>query len=166
MSTTGHEPETRTGLEESAVRRGQERLHALLREAAEREATDLHLKPLRPPLLRVGGKLVPTSEPALTPGDLECLIEGLPIQPPGREARREERVEEGGGQPGRTGTHDRNPFFAARKRLRTDVAVIAGKTFHLAHVDRAVEFDAVARLHARRRAGPAANRRKRCGLGR
>ena len=45
---------------------------------AKQEASDLHLKPMRPPLIRVRGRLIPIpgSEP-LKPGDLEKIL--LPI---------------------------------------------------------------------------------------
>lgn len=55
-------------------------LDELLAFAAKQEASDLHLKPMRPPLLRVGGRLVPSKAAPLKPADLERLL--LPILNP------------------------------------------------------------------------------------
>src|SRR5947209_13572619 len=44
---------------------------------AKQEASDLHLKPMRPPLIRVRGKLVPVKTEALKPADLERML--LPV---------------------------------------------------------------------------------------
>ncbi|MGA7614804.1 MAG: PilT/PilU family type 4a pilus ATPase [Thermoanaerobaculia bacterium] len=44
---------------------------------ASKEASDLHLKPMRPPLLRISGKLVPVKTDPLKPADLERML--LPI---------------------------------------------------------------------------------------
>src|SRR5262245_43026252 len=44
---------------------------------AQQEASDLHLKPMRPPLLRVRGKLVPIKTDPLKPADLERML--LPV---------------------------------------------------------------------------------------
>jgi twitching motility protein PilT len=41
---------------------------------AKKEASDLHLKPMRPPLLRVKGKLIPLNTEALQPKDLEEML--------------------------------------------------------------------------------------------
>ena len=41
---------------------------------AGKEASDLHLKPMRPPLLRVKGKLVPLPAEALQPAELEQML--------------------------------------------------------------------------------------------
>ena len=68
----------------------------------------------------------------------------------------------GGGQAGGTGSDNCNPFFAFVDRFWRYLAIIAGIAFHLAHVDGAVQFDAVAVLHTRGRAGPPADRRERC----
>ncbi|MDH3285533.1 MAG: ATPase, T2SS/T4P/T4SS family, partial [Acidobacteriota bacterium] len=54
-----------------------DRLDELLRLMASRGATDLHLKPMRPPLIRVHGKLVPTSGAAFAPQELERLIHAI-----------------------------------------------------------------------------------------
>jgi len=41
---------------------------------AKKEASDLHLKPMRPPLLRIKGKLIPLNTEALQPKDLEAML--------------------------------------------------------------------------------------------
>jgi twitching motility protein PilT len=53
-------------------------LNDMLIYMAKQEASDLHLKPMRPPLIRVRGRLIPIpgSEP-LKPGDLEKIL--LPV---------------------------------------------------------------------------------------
>jgi twitching motility protein PilT len=52
-------------------------LDELLAFAAAQQASDLHLKPMRPPLLRVKGKLVPVRTAVLRPPQLESML--LPI---------------------------------------------------------------------------------------
>ena len=52
-------------------------LNDLLIYMAKQEASDLHLKPMRPPLIRVRGKLLPIKTAPLKPGDLEKML--LPI---------------------------------------------------------------------------------------
>jgi twitching motility protein PilT len=52
-------------------------LDELLAFAAAQEASDLHLKPMRPPLLRVKGKLVPVRTGPLRPPQIESML--LPI---------------------------------------------------------------------------------------
>ena len=44
---------------------------------ARKEASDLHLKPMRPPLLRIRGKLVPVKAEPLKPADLEEMLLGI-----------------------------------------------------------------------------------------
>ncbi|HKO55032.1 MAG TPA: PilT/PilU family type 4a pilus ATPase, partial [Thermoanaerobaculia bacterium] len=44
---------------------------------AKQQASDLHLKPMRPPLIRVHGKLVPVKTEPLKPADLEKML--LPL---------------------------------------------------------------------------------------
>ena len=41
---------------------------------AQQKASDLHLKPMRPPLIRVNGKLIPVRSEPLKPADLERLL--------------------------------------------------------------------------------------------
>ena len=41
---------------------------------AKKEASDLHLKPMRPPLLRIKGRLIPLNADALQPKDLETML--------------------------------------------------------------------------------------------
>ena len=49
-------------------------LYDLLVFVASMQASDLHLKPMRPPLLRIGGKLVPVKSEPLKPADLERML--------------------------------------------------------------------------------------------
>ncbi len=53
------------------------RLDDLLRFMVEQSASDLHLKPMRPPLLRLKGKLIPLKGPPLKPDQLDQLLRGL-----------------------------------------------------------------------------------------
>jgi twitching motility protein PilT len=52
-------------------------LNDLLIYMSKQQASDLHLKPMRPPLVRVQGKLIPVKTDALKPADLERLL--LPL---------------------------------------------------------------------------------------
>ena len=52
-------------------------LNDLLIYMAGQKASDLHLKPMRPPLLRINGKLIPVKGEPLKPADLERML--LPI---------------------------------------------------------------------------------------
>src|SRR5438105_10618829 len=52
-------------------------LNQLLTYMAQQQASDLHLKPMRPPLIRVRGKLIPVKTEPLKPTDLEKML--LPI---------------------------------------------------------------------------------------
>jgi twitching motility protein PilT len=52
-------------------------LNDLLIFMAKQQASDLHLKPMRPPLIRIQGKLVPVKTEPLKPADLEKML--LPI---------------------------------------------------------------------------------------
>jgi twitching motility protein PilT len=49
-------------------------LTELLKFMAKKEASDLHLKPMRPPLLRIKGKLIPLNTEPLQPKDLEVML--------------------------------------------------------------------------------------------
>lgn len=53
------------------------RLDDLLRFIVQQEASDLHLKPMRPPLLRLKGKLIPLKGPPVRPDDLDQLLHQL-----------------------------------------------------------------------------------------
>jgi twitching motility protein PilT len=52
-------------------------LNDLLVYMSQRQASDLHLKPMRPPLVRVQGKLIPIKTDPLKPADLEKML--LPL---------------------------------------------------------------------------------------
>ena len=54
---------------------------------AKKEASDLHLKPMRPPLLRIKGRLIPLNADALQPKDLEEML--LEILTPAQRERLE-----------------------------------------------------------------------------
>src|SRR5438477_4902506 len=49
-------------------------LNDLLVYMAKQQASDLHLKPMRPPLVRLQGKLVPVKTDPLKPADLERML--------------------------------------------------------------------------------------------
>jgi len=52
-------------------------LAELLKFMAKKEASDLHLKPMRPPLLRIKGKLIPLNTEPLQPKDLESMLQEI-----------------------------------------------------------------------------------------
>jgi twitching motility protein PilT len=52
-------------------------LTELLKFMAKKEASDLHLKPMRPPLLRIKGKLIPLNTEPLQPKDLEIMLQEI-----------------------------------------------------------------------------------------
>jgi len=60
-------------------------LTELLKFMAKKEASDLHLKPMRPPLLRIKGKLIPLNTEPLQPNDLEVML--LEILSPAQKAK-------------------------------------------------------------------------------
>jgi twitching motility protein PilT len=60
----------------------------LLKFTARKEASDLHLKPMRPPLLRLKGRLIPVNTEVLQPPDLEKML--LEILTPAQRARLEQ----------------------------------------------------------------------------
>src|SRR5882672_2332800 len=49
-------------------------LNDLLVYMSKQQASDLHLKPMRPPLVRVQGKLIPIKTEPLKPADLEKML--------------------------------------------------------------------------------------------
>jgi twitching motility protein PilT len=53
------------------------RLDELLHFMVKQEASDLHLKPMRPPLLRLTGRLIPIKGPPLRPETLEELLKDI-----------------------------------------------------------------------------------------
>ncbi|MFP3941829.1 MAG: type IV pilus twitching motility protein PilT [Thermoanaerobaculia bacterium] len=65
-------------------------LDSLLRLMTTKGASDLHLKPTRPPLLRINGRLLPVESEALRPDDIEDMLLGI-LTPP-QKARLEERL--------------------------------------------------------------------------
>jgi twitching motility protein PilT len=71
------------------------RLDQLLRFMVQQEASDLHLKPMRPPLLRLKGKLIPLKGDAIRPDQMDELLRGL-LTERQREALEERRCVEFG----------------------------------------------------------------------
>ncbi len=65
-------------------------LDQLLRLATDRGASDLHLKPTRPPLLRIHGKLMPIDSEALKPEEIVRMVGE--ILTPAQRQRLEERL--------------------------------------------------------------------------
>jgi twitching motility protein PilT len=67
---------------------------------AKKGASDLHLKPMRPPLLRIKGKLIPLNTEALQPKDLEGML--LEILGPSQKEKldKNQSVDLGYGLPG------------------------------------------------------------------
>jgi twitching motility protein PilT len=75
-------------------------LNELLMFMTKKGASDLHLKPMRPPLLRIQGRLIPIKANPLQPEDVERMLGD--IMKPGQSARLEEKqaVDMGYGVPG------------------------------------------------------------------
>src|SRR5579863_5336712 len=65
-------------------------LDRLLKLMTDKGASDLHLKPTRPPLLRISGKLLPIDLPPITPDELSQMLIGVLNAP--QRARLEERL--------------------------------------------------------------------------
>jgi twitching motility protein PilT len=65
-------------------------LDRLLKFMTDKGASDLHLKPGRPPLLRLTGRLIPIDAQPMTPDALSSLL--LPILTPQQKGRLEERM--------------------------------------------------------------------------
>jgi twitching motility protein PilT len=49
----------------------------LLEYMVSQKASDLHLKPMRPPLLRIEDRLLPTQAPPLQPDDIDSILNGI-----------------------------------------------------------------------------------------
>jgi twitching motility protein PilT len=75
-------------------------LNELLMFMTKKGASDLHIKPMRPPLLRIQGRLIPIKANPLTPEEVEKMLGD--ILRPGQRARFEEKnaVDMGYGVPG------------------------------------------------------------------
>ncbi|MFL6197383.1 MAG: PilT/PilU family type 4a pilus ATPase, partial [Thermoanaerobaculia bacterium] len=65
-------------------------LDRLLKFMTDKGASDLHLKPTRPPLLRINGRLLPVEAPPLKPDELNEMLMG--ILSPRQKTRLEERM--------------------------------------------------------------------------
>jgi twitching motility protein PilT len=64
-------------------------LDTLLKLMTSKGASDLHLKPTRPPLMRINGRLMPVESAALRPDEIEGML--LAILSPAQKARLEQR---------------------------------------------------------------------------
>ncbi|MCS7183476.1 MAG: PilT/PilU family type 4a pilus ATPase [Thermoanaerobaculum sp.] len=75
-------------------------LDDLLRFMTKKGASDLHLKPMRPPMVRIDGKLMPIKSPPLKPAEVEAMV--LPLLTPAQKQKFDERqsVDIGYGVPG------------------------------------------------------------------
>jgi twitching motility protein PilT len=69
---------------------GAMQLNALLRLMTDKSASDLHLKPMRPPLLRIHGRLMPIEADPLPPTEIEEMV--LAILTPAQKAHLEENM--------------------------------------------------------------------------
>jgi twitching motility protein PilT len=67
---------------------------------AKHDASDLHLKPMRPPLVRVRGKLIPIKTESLKPADLERMLLPLLSRQQREKFDAEQSVDFGYGVPG------------------------------------------------------------------
>ncbi|HEX6198928.1 MAG TPA: PilT/PilU family type 4a pilus ATPase [Thermoanaerobaculia bacterium] len=65
-------------------------LDSLLKLMTSRGASDLHLKPTRPPLMRINGRLMPVESEPLRPDDIERML--LAILTPAQKSKLEERL--------------------------------------------------------------------------
>ena len=65
-------------------------LDSLLKLMTDKQASDLHLKPTRPPLLRITGRLLPIEADPLTPDEIRTMLER--ILTPQQKARLDERM--------------------------------------------------------------------------
>ncbi len=75
-------------------------LNDLLIYMAKQEASDLHLKPMRPPLVRIRGKLIPIKMEPLKPVDLEKMLLPLLNRPQREKFDTQQSVDFGYGVPG------------------------------------------------------------------
>jgi twitching motility protein PilT len=75
-------------------------LNDLLVHMATQQASDLHLKPMRPPLVRIRGKLVPMKIDPVKPADLERMLFPLLNKPQREKFDQNQSVDFGYGVPG------------------------------------------------------------------
>ena len=64
-------------------------LEQLLKFVTEKGASDLHLKPMRPPMLRIHGRLIPIEAEPLKPEKIKEML--LPILTPQQKAKLEKQ---------------------------------------------------------------------------
>ncbi|MDX1582726.1 MAG: PilT/PilU family type 4a pilus ATPase [Thermoanaerobaculia bacterium] len=92
-----------SGKEQSPGQQAQARqftLNDLLAFAAQQQASDLHLKPMRPPLLRIQGKLLPVKTDPLKPDQLESMLFPILTEAQQEKFRENQSVDVGYGVPG------------------------------------------------------------------
>src|SRR5262249_9169275 len=88
--STGHSSPWASELEYPLPIRAAMELDRLLKFMTDKGASDLHLKPTRPPLLRLSGRLVPIEAPALKREELSEMLLGI-LTPP-QKAKLEEKL--------------------------------------------------------------------------
>ncbi|MCD4749948.1 MAG: PilT/PilU family type 4a pilus ATPase [Thermoanaerobaculales bacterium] len=75
-------------------------LKELLMFMTKKEASDLHLKPMRPPLLRIQGRLIPVKATPLKPEEVETMLEPVMTTAQRQIFERNQAVDIGYGVPG------------------------------------------------------------------
>lgn len=75
-------------------------LKELLMFMTKKEASDLHLKPMRPPLLRIQGRLIPVKSTPLKPEDIEQMLEPVMTSNQRQIFKEKQAVDIGYGVPG------------------------------------------------------------------
>jgi twitching motility protein PilT len=112
-----------------AVEGGQVELKELLMFMTKKGASDLHLKPMRPPLLRIQGRLIPIKSDPLQPEDVERML-GEILKPTQRQRfEKRQAVDMGYGVPGVARFRcniflQRGTMAAVFRRVPFDIATI------------------------------------------
>jgi twitching motility protein PilT len=106
------------------------RLEQLLKLMTEKGASDLHIKPMRPPLLRIHGRLMPLEAERLTPEQIKKMI--MEILSPQQKARLQEKmvIDLGVGVSGTARFrgniyHQRGTLAAAFRRIPFNIKTLA-----------------------------------------
>jgi len=108
-------------------------LEELLKFVTEKGASDLHLKPTRPPMLRINGRLMPIEAEPLKPEKIREMI--LPILTPQQKAKLEETQSVDLGYGVRGLARFRGNIYMQRGTL---AAVVADLTLHPVDLDPAL----------------------------
>ena len=105
-------------------------LEQLLKLMAEKGASDLHIKPMRPPLLRIHGRLMPVEAERLTPEQIKTMI--MEILSPEQKSRLQEKmvIDLGVGVSGTARFrgniyHQRGTLAAAFRRIPFNIKTLA-----------------------------------------